>query len=56
MKPPSKTNPISIHIVNDKYITNSTKSGAGKARGEGEATRPFVSGGWTDHTIVGSLL
>ena len=44
MIPPKNVYPLSIHIVLDKYVNNSTKSGARKMRGEINSTRLFITG------------
>ena len=44
MTPPVDTDPLSVHLVLDRYIEDSTKSGARKARGESSSTRLFVTG------------
>ena len=44
MTPPKDSNPLCVHIVLDKYIKNSTKTGARKARGESSSNRLFITG------------
>ena len=43
MFPPKNVYPLSIHIVLDKYVNNSTKSEAWKMRGEINSTRLFIT-------------
>ena len=44
MTPRTDSSPLSVHIVLDKYIKNSTKSGARKMRGSNSSTRLFITG------------
>ena len=44
MIPPKNVYSLSVHIVLDKYVNNSTKSGARQMRGEINSTRLFITG------------
>ena len=44
MNPNSEFDPVSVHIVLDKYISNSTKSGTRKMRSNDSSIRLFITG------------